>query len=110
MSQRGTVCELAGDQDKRAIRGRCAPRLDLIHQFLQSFNIPAVVAGPRDRSLGDEGGVRQAEIVEQDAKRLFADSSLSDLFVTVELRSTRGLGVIAMNDFHIVQANACVEM
>ena len=38
----------------------------------------------------------EAQIVQQNTKRLFADCSLPDVLMAVELRSTSSLGVIAM--------------
>ena len=56
----------------------------------------------------DEGGMRKAQVIEQNAKRLFADHSLSNVLVAVEFGAARGLGVVAVPDLHVVQANGRV--
>ena len=82
----------------------------LSDQLLEGFDVSAVVAGLVDGSFGDEGGVCEAEIVEQDAEGFDADGSLPDVLVAVEFGSAGSFGVIAMDYFYIVQADGSVEM
>src|SRR5579864_4122066 len=52
----------------------------------------------------------QAQIVKQTAECLFADHSLPDVLVAVELRSAGGSRVIAVPDFYAVETDGCIEM
>src|SRR5207253_2300483 len=52
----------------------------------------------------------QPQIVEQNSKRLLADHSLPDMLVTVQLRSACGLGVVAVPDLHVIQADCGIKM
>ncbi len=54
--------------------------------------------------------MRQPRIIQQAAKRLQPDASLPDVLMPVELRSARGLGIIAMPDVNILQANGAIEL
>ena len=49
----------------------------------------------------------EARIVEQPAERLDAHGSLPDVLVPVELRSARGLGVVAVPDADGVEGHGC---
>src|SRR5580704_14396639 len=82
----------------------------LAHKVLEGVDIPAVVAGLIDGGLSDEGDMSEAWVVEQTAEGFDADGTFSDVLMAVELRSPRSLGVIAMDDFHMVQANGRIEM
>lgn len=52
----------------------------------------------------------EARIVQQNTKWFHADSSLPDVLMAVEFRSASGFSVVAMDDFHIIQSNDCVEL
>ena len=52
----------------------------------------------------------ESQIVQQNAKWFDANRSLPDVLMAVELRSSRRLGIVAMNNLHIVQSNGCIEM
>jgi hypothetical protein len=54
--------------------------------------------------------VREAKIIEQNAKWLDADRSLPDVLMAVEFGSAGGLGVVAMNYLYIIQADGGVEV
>lgn len=68
----------------------------LRHKSLERLDVSAIVAGFVDRRFGDEGGMGQAQIIQQDAEGLAADHSLADMLVAVQLRTTSGLGIVAM--------------
>lgn len=53
--------------------------------------------------------MREAKIIQQDAERFFADGSLADVLMTVELGPAGSLGVIAVDHLHPVQAHGCIE-
>src|SRR6202046_1433314 len=82
----------------------------LAHKVLEGVDIPAVVAGLVDGGFSDEGDMSEAWVVEQNAEWFDADATFSNVLMAVELRSARGLGVVAMDDFHMVQANGRIEM
>ena len=82
----------------------------LSNQLLEGFDVSAVVTGFVDGSFRDEGGVCEAEIVEQDAEGFDADGSLPDVLVAIEFGSAGSFGIIAMNYFYIVQADSSVEL
>src|SRR6202035_4844134 len=82
----------------------------LLDQLLKCIHISAVVAGAVDWRLGDEGGVGQAEVIEQNAEGLFPDHSLSDVLVAVELGAAGGFGVVAVDYFHVVQADGFLQL
>ncbi len=52
----------------------------------------------------------QPKIVEQNSKCLFADSSLPDLLMAVELRTARRFGVVAVPYLDAIQADSRIEM
>ena len=82
----------------------------LAHKLLEGVDIPAVVAGLIDGGFSDEGDVSEAWIVEQNTEWFDADGTFSNVLMAVELRSSGSLGVVAMDDFHMVQANRPIEM
>src|ERR1700722_20814468 len=82
----------------------------LAHKLLEGVDIPAVVAGLIDRGFSDEGDMSEARVVEENAEWFAADGTFSNVLMAVELRSSRSLGVVAMDDFHMVQANGRIEM
>ena len=84
--------------------------VELGYELLERVNILAVVARTVDGSLGDEGGMGEAKIVEQDPEGLRPDCSLSDLLMAVKLRSAGCLGVITVDDFYVVQSDGCVQL
>lgn len=85
-------------------------RSESSYEILQSLDISTVVSGAIDGRLSNESGVGQAQIIEQDAERLFANGSLPYMLMAVELGPTRRLRVVAVNNFYVVQANGCIEM
>ena len=85
-------------------------KLRLCDKVFESFNVSAIVTRTIDRRLGNEGRVRQSQIVEQDSKSLFADRSLPNLLVTVEFRSARSFRVITVPDLHVIQADRGIKM
>jgi len=91
-------------------RSKEKTRSESSYEILERPDISAVVARLGDRSLGDESGMSEPQIVEQDAKRPKSDGSLSDLLVTVELRSTGSFGVVAVDNPDVVQSDRRVEM
>src|SRR5580704_12186847 len=82
----------------------------LVHKVLEGVDIPAVVAGLIDGGFSDERDMSEAGAVEQNAEWFNADGTFSNVLMAVELRSSRSLGVVAMDDFHMVQANGRIEM
>src|SRR5215472_11168297 len=85
-------------------------RLCFRDQFLQRANISAVIARIIDRRLCNEGRVSQTEIIQQHAERFLPNHSLPDMFVPIQLRSTRRLGVIAMPDLDAAQSDGGIQM
>ena len=82
----------------------------LAHKLLEGVDIPAVVAGLIDGGFSDEGDMSEAWMVEQNAEWFDPDGTFSNVLMAVELRSSRSLGVVAMDDFHMVQSNGRIEM
>src|SRR5271157_2034507 len=80
------------------------------HKLLEHIDVPTVVSRLVNGGFGDEGSMREAQIIEQNPESPFADGSFADVLVAVELRSASGLGVVTVDDSHVVQANGCVEM
>jgi hypothetical protein len=85
-------------------------RTGSLDQRLKGIHVSAVVAGTVDWRLGDEGGVGQAEVIEQNAEGLFPDHSRSDVLVAVELGAAGGFGVVAVDYFHVIQADGFVQL
>ncbi len=81
-----------------------------LDQLLQRIHIGQIVQRFVDRGLGNEGCVRHSRIVQQSAKRLQADASLTDVLMAVELRPTFGLGVVAVPDVNILQPYGALEL
>ena len=81
-----------------------------LHEIFECFDVSAVVTGTIDRRFGNEGRVRQSQIVEQDPESFFADRSLPDLLVTVELRSARSFRIVAMPYLHVIQSDRGIKM
>src|ERR1700722_1895945 len=88
----------------------CLTIPSLIHQPLQCIHVSAIVSRLVNRRLGNEGSMGQPEIVQQNAEWFFSNGSLPDMLMAVKLRSTRGLGVVAVDNANIVQPDSCVEM
>jgi hypothetical protein len=80
------------------------------HHFLQRIHIRQIVQRLVNRRLGNEGRMRQPRIVQQSPKCLQPDASLPDVLMPVQLRSARGLGVVAMPDVNILQADGAIEL
>ena len=97
----GKKDSVAGHQMKWFRHCGRGARATLDHEFFQDGDVAAVVAGLIDGRFGDEGGVGETEIVEQDAEGRKANSSLSDVLVTIQLGSAGSLGVVAVNDFYV---------
>ena len=53
--------------------------------------------------------MRGARIVQQAAEEFEADGSLPDVLVTIELGTASGLGVVAMPDGNVFEADSPVE-
>ncbi len=79
-------------------------------QALQSVHVATVVSRSLDRRFGNKRSMCEAEIIEQNSKRQFADLSLSDLFMTVEFGSARSLGIIAVNNSDVIQTDGGVKL
>src|SRR5690348_15579420 len=82
-----------------------AGRFRIFNERFQGVDIAPVVAGLVDRRFRDEGGVGQAGIVQQPPKRLKPDSSLPDMLVAIQARAASRLGVVAVPDAHLGEAN-----
>ena len=80
------------------------------HQALQHPHIPLLVARIIVRRLRNERTIRKPRIVQQPPKRLNADISLPDVFVPVELRSARRLGIVAVPHPHCIHAKRNISL
>ena len=54
--------------------------------------------------------MREAQVIEQTAKRSLPDRSLPDVLVTIEFRAARRFRVIAVPDLHLIQTDGRIEM
>src|SRR5271170_1568747 len=68
----------------------------LLHKTAQHSNVTFVIARFIHRSFSNKGTVAEAAIIEQPAKWFNTDCSLPDIFMTIQLRTPRSLGVIAV--------------
>src|SRR5579885_1786452 len=82
----------------------------LFDQSLQRIHIPLIVARFFDGSLGDECGVCRSGIVEKSAEWFQSDTSLPDVLMTIEPRSTRGFGIVAVPNWDVLQSNRVLQI
>ena len=54
--------------------------------------------------------MRQPKVIEQNAKCFFADTSLPNVLMTIQLRSARGFRVVAVPDLNGIQSKGGIEM
>ena len=90
--------------------GRKRSTLGLYHQLFQCLDIASIVTRFVNWRFGDESGVRQSQVVQQNSKRLFADGSLPHMLMPVKLGAARGFGIVAVPDFHLIEPNGRIEM
>src|SRR5262249_54891985 len=75
----------------------------LFKESLQGSDIPAIVSRSVHRRLRDEGNMLKSRVIQQAAEWLRPDSSLANMLVAVKLRSSPGLGVVAVENGHTLE-------
>src|SRR5271167_2185615 len=80
------------------------------HQSFQGLHILQVVQRLVDGRFGYEGRVRGTRVIQQTPEWLQPDGSLPDVLMAVELRATRCLGIVAVPDKYVLQANRAIEL